>query len=254
MLFLSVYIFFFGAIFASFLNLCVYRIEKRESVKGIFVGRSFCESCKKELQWFELLPIFSFLFLLGRCSKCKEKISVFNLFSEILLGSFFVLFYFLNLPFVFFLFLLVLYFFAVYDFFYKSIPKNITDIITAISFVYWLSFLILDFDIHKLFPLAFFLLFGFFLFIFSRKKTLFGFGDILVLLILFFWLPPTLFYITLFCSFVLGAFFSIVLVFKDRKYWKKSLPFLPFVFLGFIIASFIFYLDLPLFDYILAMW
>ncbi len=71
---LTVYIivFLFGICFGSFLNVCIYRIPKRESV---VVGSSHCMSCNKKLRWYELVPIFSYVFLQGKCSKCKTRIS-----------------------------------------------------------------------------------------------------------------------------------------------------------------------------------
>ena len=55
----------------SFIGVCFERIPEGES---IIKGRSHCESCGKTLKGYELVPIISYLFLRGRCSKCKKKI------------------------------------------------------------------------------------------------------------------------------------------------------------------------------------
>ena len=66
-------IFMFGAVIGSFLNVCIYRIPKKES---IVVVPSHCMQCGYRLKWFDLIPILSWLFLKGKCRKCKAKISV----------------------------------------------------------------------------------------------------------------------------------------------------------------------------------
>ena len=70
-----VYIFMagvFGAVIGSFTNVCIYRIpEKRTVVKG----HSMCMTCGHELGALDLVPIFSWLFLGGKCRYCKTPIS-----------------------------------------------------------------------------------------------------------------------------------------------------------------------------------
>ncbi len=61
-----------GIIVGSFLNVCILRIPQKESVVTV---PSHCTHCNKRLKWWELIPLFSYLFLGGRCSKCKSKIS-----------------------------------------------------------------------------------------------------------------------------------------------------------------------------------
>ncbi|MGL4792054.1 MAG: prepilin peptidase [Anaerotignaceae bacterium] len=74
MYFLPIYIFvfLFGICIGSFLNVVVYRVPL-----GQFFAeeRSFCPSCKTQLRWIDLIPIFSYVFLGGKCAHCKEKIS-----------------------------------------------------------------------------------------------------------------------------------------------------------------------------------
>ena len=69
----SIIIFLYGIIIGSFLNVCIYRIPKKEN---IVTTRSHCMSCGYQLRWYDLIPLFSWLALGGRCRKCKSKISV----------------------------------------------------------------------------------------------------------------------------------------------------------------------------------
>lgn len=67
-----VIVFLYGIVIGSFLNVCMYRIPNEESV--VTVG-SHCMSCNHKLHWYDLIPVFSWLFLKGRCRYCGEKIS-----------------------------------------------------------------------------------------------------------------------------------------------------------------------------------
>ena len=62
----------YGIIIGSFLNVCIYRIPKNES---IVVVRSHCMSCGKQIKWYDLVPLISFLILRGKCRYCKTKLS-----------------------------------------------------------------------------------------------------------------------------------------------------------------------------------
>lgn len=69
----AVIIFLYGIIIGSFLNVCIYRLPKKEN---IVTTRSHCMSCGYQLKWYDLIPLFSWVALRGRCRKCKAKISV----------------------------------------------------------------------------------------------------------------------------------------------------------------------------------
>ena len=62
----------------------------RASWKKTVRGRSKCRGCKKELCWYELLPIVSYVVLWGRCFACKKSIPRYHLFAELLMGLLFV--------------------------------------------------------------------------------------------------------------------------------------------------------------------
>jgi leader peptidase (prepilin peptidase)/N-methyltransferase len=62
----------FGAVIGSFLNVCIYRLAREESI--VWPG-SRCPKCSTPIAFYDNLPIISFLFLLGRCRKCRAPIS-----------------------------------------------------------------------------------------------------------------------------------------------------------------------------------
>ena len=82
-MFFEIYILLFllGAIFGSFANVCIYRLPLEQS---IVTNRSYCPHCKKKISWFFNIPIFSYLFLRGKCFYCKKKISSQYLIVEII--------------------------------------------------------------------------------------------------------------------------------------------------------------------------
>lgn len=69
---LYVMIFLYGIVIGSFLNVCIYRIPKGESL----IPSSHCMSCNHKLRWYDLFPLFSYLLLKGRCRYCNAKVSV----------------------------------------------------------------------------------------------------------------------------------------------------------------------------------
>lgn len=70
---LYIIIFLYGIVIGSFLNVLIYRLPKKEN---IVTTRSHCMNCGYQLKWYDLVPIFSYLVLGGRCRKCKTRISV----------------------------------------------------------------------------------------------------------------------------------------------------------------------------------
>jgi len=79
--------FILGSIIGSFLNVCIYRLPREESI--VYPG-SHCTSCKKSISFYHNIPILSYIFLGGRCSHCNSKISFGYPLVEILSGLLFV--------------------------------------------------------------------------------------------------------------------------------------------------------------------
>jgi len=84
--FLQVIVFILGTIIGSFLNVVILRYGQKS-----LNGRSACPVCNKKLNWYELIPILSFIFLRGRCHKCHQRISWQYPLVEISTGLIFLL-------------------------------------------------------------------------------------------------------------------------------------------------------------------
>lgn len=94
--FVLIYLFFafiYGIVIGSFLNVCIYRIPKKENIVHI---RSHCMSCGYHLKWYDLIPLFSYIFLKGKCRKCGEKISIQYPLVEFLNGIIYILIFAVN--------------------------------------------------------------------------------------------------------------------------------------------------------------
>ena len=66
-------IFIFGITIGSFLNVCIYRIPLHQSIVMV---SSHCMTCGRKLKWYDMVPVFSWLLLGGKCRSCKSKISL----------------------------------------------------------------------------------------------------------------------------------------------------------------------------------
>ena len=157
----------FGLIVGSFINVLTLRFNPDEpsKFKSAFHGRSHCPHCHRQLTWFELIPIFSFIFLRGKCRTCHQKISwqypivesltaaVFVLLSYKILNLNFLNYYLFSKPDIYFwapLLVLLWFFFAailisasIIDSRHYIIPDKITFWGVIIAFLASIGFFVL---------------------------------------------------------------------------------------------------------------
>ena len=86
-------VFLLGIVIGRFLNVCIYRIPKEESIVTV---NSHCMSCNHRLAWYDLFPLFSWIFLGGKCRYCKAKISVQYPVVEAVNGILYVVIFIIN--------------------------------------------------------------------------------------------------------------------------------------------------------------
>ena len=126
----------FGLMIGSFLNVLIIRIPKEESV--VFPS-SHCVSCKKDLKWYHNIPLFSYIFLGGKCAYCKSKISlqypIVELATAILFAMSYIKLQDLTFSFIVggvFSLLLAL---SIIDFRFKEVPDSLNLLALTLSFV-----------------------------------------------------------------------------------------------------------------------
>ena len=85
------FLFLLGIVFGSFLNVCIIRYQNKESITR---GRSHCMTCRHQLGPLDMVPLFSWIFLRGKCRYCKAPISPRYPIVEALTGlAFMLIFY-----------------------------------------------------------------------------------------------------------------------------------------------------------------
>jgi len=84
---ISIFIFFLGALFTSFIHLVADRIPHKESING----RSQCPKCHEQLRWVDIIPFFGYLINKGKCHFCESKIPIIHPIIEFIGGALFVL-------------------------------------------------------------------------------------------------------------------------------------------------------------------
>ena len=88
MLIFYIYLFILGTVIGSFLNVCIYRYQTNEPIAK---GRSHCPKCNHQLAWYDLIPVFSWLSLKGKCRYCHEPIAARYPIVELLTAILYVL-------------------------------------------------------------------------------------------------------------------------------------------------------------------
>jgi len=260
------FIFIIGLCVGSFLNVLIYREaigDLRSKMKDLrfknwlptwFLGRSYCDYCKKQLMWYDNIPLFSFLLLKGKCRFCHKKISFQYPLIEFLTGIEFVWIYFLiqsNLNFfsrfegfysfstLFAWLLLGACFLAIFvaDIKYQIIPDGavflgILIVLIKLWFDYYFTGMI-DFSVF-LSALGASLFFLLLIFLTSGKGM--GFGDVKLALLMGLILGFPKILMALAFAFLTGAIVGVILITARKKKLKSKIAFGPFLILGTVFA------------------
>lgn len=232
----TVFILIMGAVFGSFYNVVGYRIPN-----GLSIVRpgSFCPKCNHSLKWYELIPVFSYLFQQGKCEFCKERISIIYPMVEITTGILFaVSYYIFGFSYEFILALIVSSFLVIVivsDINYLIIPDEVTFFFCLLLF---LVRLIVDGFTPAILTLGYgLILFGtmYLIMILGNlifKKESMGGGDVKLMFFVGMAVGPILGFFSIFLSSVIALPLSLMVYLKDRD---NVIPFGPFI----LIAAFI---------------
>jgi len=239
------FIFLLGLAVGSFLNCLIFRLEKGE---GFLLGRSYCPKCQHQLNWLDLIPLFSFLLLKGKCRYCRQKISWQYPLVELATGILFLspLIYWAERPIIFqeLFFYWVIFSFAivifVYDLKHYIIPDKVIYLAIVIALIFNFQFLILrelsTFKFSLLSALGASLFFLIVVLV-SRGEWM-GEGDVKLAFLMGLLLGFPNILVALFFAFLIGAIVGIGLVISGKKTLKSEVPFGPFLVTGTFIALF----------------
>ena len=238
-----------GLVIGSFLNVCIYRIPRKESI--VFPS-SHCPACGRQLTFFDLIPIVSYIFLLGRCRSCQAKISARYPLVELLTG---IVFLFLYLKYgysITFMFITIMMAVMIVVFFidldHLIIPDKLVifaSIIASLMVVYnFFTPLAVYGDSSWWNPLLGALIgSGSLLLVALLGSVLFktdeamGGGDIKLMFPVGLVLGWRLTLLTLFLAIMIAGLYGLILLALKKTSRKSSIPFGPFIVLAFLIAS-----------------
>lgn len=231
---LYLFVFLFGLAIGSFLNCVIFRLEKKQS---FLKGRSYCPHCQHTLGWLDLIPVFSFLFLKGKCRYCSKDISIQYPLMELFVGLVFLLIAVNYFSIYYFVVISLLIIIFVYDLKHFIIPDKVLFPAIFIVFIYQLftHFIFLDFSYLWAGLLACFFFLA--LFLVSAGNWM-GFGDVKLAFFmgLFLGFPNIL--VALFLAFFLGAIVGVGLIISGDKKLKSEIPFGPFLITATVVALF----------------
>jgi len=235
--FYSFLIFSLGACLGSFANVCIYRLPKN---KQIVSGRSFCPKCKKKINWYDNLPLISFIILNNKCRNCNKVIPVRYLIVELITGISFLLIY-LNFknPYTI-IFLSILSLILIMIFFIDLenfiIPDSLNFIVMGLAL---LKNFLPNFDtslIHEINQsiiggMVGYLSIWLIIYLYKTFKKIdgMGFGDAKLMAgigLLFGWQSIPF---ILFVSSILGLIFVVPSLIKKQKTMRTEIPFGPFI-------------------------
>jgi leader peptidase (prepilin peptidase) / N-methyltransferase len=246
--------FILGLIVGSFLNVVIVRMQEVETL----LGRSHCPHCKKQIRWYDNIPLLSYAILKTRCRDCGEKISWQYPAVEIGTGLIFALtayFFFLNpaeplswITTIFYLgvfsMLIVIF---VYDAKFMEIPMTVLWTAVAWTIAFLLIFDYLSFDASAgifsshIFSgaLAGAVAFAFFfaLSFFSKERWM-GMGDAYVALLCGLIAGWPGIFLALVMAFSAGSVYGLILIGLKKKSMKSQIPFAPFLILGTAVSVF----------------
>ena len=241
-IFFCAVLFLFGAVFGSFLNVCIYRLPRGESIVS---PASRCPGCGHKLSWYDNIPIASYLVLRGKCRSCGEVISwrypIVELANAALWA--FAGWHFgiepVVLPSLLFISSLIIIFFVDLEFY--IIPNVVVLPVSVVGLASMVAISLTtsdpDFPSWWAFPLAGLIAAALFFIIAIIVPRGMGMGDVKLVGMMGFFLGRTA-ALGIFAGVLLGSLVGIGLVLGGRKGRKSWLPLGPFLAVGALVALF----------------
>lgn len=248
MFIIYLFVFIFGTIIGSFLNVCIFRIPLEQSIA---FPPSHCMNCGKRLKWYDMFPIISWLILRGKCRFCGSKISYRYPLVEFATGIIFLAIYlkyglaFQTIKFCVFASLIIV---------IGLIDMDTTDVYTSTiifgiisaAFLIIIGYVLFKINLSVRISVFNYILggaigAGFILFIMLLACIVFktqgmGSGDIEICLVCGLFLGTKNVIFMLFLSVLIGGIIGILLILLGKKKKTDYIPFGPFIALSSIIS------------------
>jgi leader peptidase (prepilin peptidase)/N-methyltransferase len=229
--------FIIGTLMGSFLHLVALRWPRERSWRSVVYPPSHCDSCKKRLKWFELISIFSFIMLRGKCRYCHSAIPATSFYAEMLTGILYALAFILFgwqlellVAIILFSFLSLL---TWTDIYYRLIPNPMVLFggIIALFLRYWTGELpFLDYIIGGI--VGFIVLF----IIALISKGGMGGGDVKLFAMIGFFIGWKGVLLSLVMASAVGSLYGIYLIIRSKYERRMKIPFAPSILLGTVLV------------------
>lgn len=223
----------------SFLNVCIYRIPREESI--VFPG-SHCPECGTTLKPYDLIPVISWIMLRGKCRSCGTAISprypAVELLTALLVTLVFIQ-YGLTIHFILFsLLTLLLVVLTFIDLDHQIIPDGV-NLLAAAGGVVKIAFGLISGNGLTIGQAALGVLIGggFFLVIAIVSNGGMGGGDIKLMAALGLWFGWQGILLVMFLSFMIGGIVSVGLLIARKAGRKQMVPFGPFIAVGAYVTA-----------------
>lgn len=234
---LNLAIFCFGCIIGSFLNVCIFRIPKEESIA---YPPSHCGNCGHELKATDLFPVLSWVFLRGKCRYCKSKVSMQYPLIEATTGLLFVLLY------IKFGWTLDLIKFMVFTALFIVIgmidfkTQDIYDSTVIFGAIFGIGFIVLDYifgkDVELLSVLLGIVIPALIIAIFAKFGAM-GWGDVEIIALAGLFLNFKINMLNLFISIVIGGLAACILLIMKKRGGRDTMAFGPYIALSSYITA-----------------
>lgn len=239
------YFFILGCIIGSFLNVVIYRLPNKLS---IVTPGSHCPNCKHKIRWYENIPLLSYIFLKGKCSQCKCKISPRYFLIELITGLLFsLIIHYLGIDFASIIYIIlgcvfICIFFIDID--YYLIPDTMILIIITLGLVSLVTDLFVDVsDLEVLDRIIGFISFGgFFLLIAiigekALKREALGGGDIKLVAACGLLIGWKLMILGVFGGALIAVLIEIPRIMLNKRAREAEIPFGPYLVLGIYLST-----------------
>jgi len=213
-----------GLIIGSFVSVVTYRIPKN---LGFIYGRSFCDNCKKELRWYDNIPLFSYLYYFGRSRCCNKKISIRYLLIELASAFGVVVIWILTNNYIFLVLYLISLTIFIIDLEHQIIPDELAWLILLLGLI--------NFSFVNIFAGFFLSLLLLTLYLTTSGRGM-GLGDVKLAIPLGLWLGFSKGLTWLMLSFIMGGIVATVLLLLKKAKLKTKIAFGPFLILAFWIV------------------
>lgn len=233
------FIFIIGIIIGSFLNVCIYRLPKGESIN---IPWSHCPKCNKNIKHYDNIPILSYFILHGKCRACGTEISLQYPLVEILTSVLFLSLYYYNGLTLDFVLSVILISGLIISTFIDIEHKIIPDYVTLPLLIFFIAvnlfrYLLSNNPNFIIDSLAGMFLGGGFLFLIAVVwRGGMGGGDIKLAALIGSAVGWEMVLLVLFLSFIAGAVSGLILILTGKKTRKDIIPFGPFLCLGAFIS------------------